>query len=830
LQSYNKRLRILTDEERLALYSTPEFSNEQQKEYFRFTKDEIDLIFSRTNISAQIYCALQIGYFKAKQLFFEISWVDILNEDVNFLIKEYFGGKNISLTEITKYEYYTQVKQIAEMNNYSLWSNKFREILTLQIIKTSKKDMNIKFILTELICFLFDKRIVLPGYSTLQKIMSESLNNEYARLENIMSTAINEDSKIIIEKLLIRDDMLSYLSVLKQDAKDFKYKMMSIEREKLLTIKPLYKLAKQILPTLGISKKNILYHADLVNHYTIFELRRFKQERLYLYILCYIWQRYMQLTDNLVSAFGHHLKKFDDKTKELAENKFSKKNKSTQKETPIVGQLLNLYTDENISDDIPFGEIRKKYAFRLMEKERLKNKAEQMSKKPLTEHLLRWNAVNKNSRSFKLNLRPIFIELDFDSYKSRNNLLLAIKQLKKDFLENKQLTRKSNIENYINIIPKKLRKYLLIQDKSGKVNGIQSNRYEFWIYSKIRSRLESGELYLDDSISHRCFEHELIPVNDDTLKDINLLSLQQPIEKQLNTLSQELKNEWILFNEVLKENKSEHIKYNEKDKKISFHKPKTNKVEEPENTLYEKLTPVDIVDVLHFVDKKCNFLSAFNPIQNRYVKNKMDKDSILAVLISQSMNHGLSKFSKIADIDYDHLRNVYSQYFRIAVLKEANKIISNFMKNLPIFKYYSYNLSTLYGSVDGQKLKTQTPTIKARHSKKYFGREKGLVSIGLLVNHNLTIGYTISPNEHESYFVFDLHYNNTTDIIPDAITGDMHSINKANFAILHWFDTDFRPRFTDLKAQLKHLYCDDEISNYQNFRVKPIRSFYYTKK
>lgn len=289
MQSYNKRLRILTDEERLALYSTPEFSNEQQKEYFRFTKDEIDLIFSRTNISAQIYCALQIGYFKAKQLFFEISWVDILNEDVNFLIKEYFGGKNISLTEITKYEYYTQVKQIAEMNNYSLWSNKFREILTLQIIKTSKKDMNIKFILTELICFLFDKRIVLPGYSTLQKIMSESLNNEYARLENIMSTAINEDSKIIIEKLLIRDDMLSYLSVLKQDAKDFKYKMMSIEREKLLTIKPLYKLAKQILPTLGISKKNILYHADLVNHYTIFELRRFKQERLYIYIFFAIY-------------------------------------------------------------------------------------------------------------------------------------------------------------------------------------------------------------------------------------------------------------------------------------------------------------------------------------------------------------------------------------------------------------------------------------------------------------------------------------------------------------------------------------------------------------
>lgn len=143
------------------------------------------------------------------------------------------------------------------------------------------------------------------------------------------------------------------------------------------------------------------------------------------------------------------------------------------------------------------------------------------------------------------------------------------------------------------------------------------------------------------------------------------------------------------------------------------------------------------------------------------------------------------------------------------------------ISKLLIFSHYSYDLGTLYGSVDGQKLEVDHPTVKARHSKKYFGKGKGVVSYTMLVNHIPLLADLIGAHEHESYFVFDIYYNNTTDIIPNAITGDMHSINKANFAILNWFKCDFRPRFTDLEAQLKHIYCGDELLNYQDFLIKP---------
>jgi hypothetical protein len=58
----------------------------------------------------------------------------------------------------------------------------------------------------------------------------------------------------------------------------------------------------------------------------------------------------------------------------------------------------------------------------------------------------------------------------------------------------------------------------------------------------------------------------------------------------------------------------------------------------------------------------------------------------------------------------------------------------------------------------------------------------------------------LGANQHESHWVFGICYNNTSDIVRTTITGDMHSINEANFAILCWFGTNLAPRFTDMQT------------------------------
>ncbi|NOR26431.1 MAG: Tn3 family transposase [Desulforhopalus sp.] len=53
----------------------------------------------------------------------------------------------------------------------------------------------------------------------------------------------------------------------------------------------------------------------------------------------------------------------------------------------------------------------------------------------------------------------------------------------------------------------------------------------------------------------------------------------------------------------------------------------------------------------------------------------------------------------------------------------------------------------------------------------------------------------IGTHEHESYFVFDLLYNTTTDIDPDRHSVDTHGTNQVNFWFLHAFGYQFAPRY-----------------------------------
>jgi TnpA family transposase len=86
-------------------------------------------------------------------------------------------------------------------------------------------------------------------------------------------------------------------------------------------------------------------------------------------------------------------------------------------------------------------------------------------------------------------------------------------------------------------------------------------------------------------------------------------------------------------------------------------------------------------------------------------------------------------------------------------------------------------------------------------------------------NHLPLNGYLIGAHEYEAHYVFDIWYRNTSDIVPTVITGDMHSVNKANFAVLYCFGLRFEPRFTNFNDQLKQLYCTDDLALYEKYLI-----------
>ena len=820
----SERLNILSSQEQFALYGLPDFDDSQRMEYFIFNEQELAWILDQRSVHAQVYCALQMGYFKAKQAFFQFSW-DEVKDDCTFILTRYFNDLAFLPIPITKHEYYAQRALIVNLFGYRLWAVDFLPSLVERATQVVSRDVTPSFILVELIAYLNDQKIVRPGYTTLQSLISETLSNERKRLGVLLTEMLDDSAKTALQQLLVRDDTLSGLAALKQDAKHFGYRMMVLERQKRTALEPLYQLAKTLLPKLEISQQNLNYYASLAHFYTIYDLRRLKQEQTHLYLLCYVWLRYRQLTDNLVDALGYRMKQLEDDTKLKANKLISQHQANRQQETSQIGRLLLIYVDEQVIDDTSFGEVRQQ-AFAIMPKDTLQITGQRLCEKPLNKMEVRWQVVEKLSAHCRKHLRPLYCALDFASTVPDNPWLAALTLMKGVFAKQQRLSQQPMNECLEKTVSPRLRRYLLTIDAEGKATGVQADRYEFWIYRQIRKRFKSGELYLADSVQHQCFTHELVSLEKmpSVLQQLDIPWVRQPIEAQLKVLTDELHSLWLAFDSDLRQGKLKHLDYDSELKTLTWHKYKANNDKALQESFYSKLGFCNIADVLRFVNEQCHFLSAMTPLQPRYAKQIADKDSLFAVIMAQSMNYGNLKMAQTSDIPYHILETTHQQYLRRATLKKANDAISNAIADLSIFPHYSFDLGVLYGAVDGQKLGVEHPTIKARHSRKHFGKGKGVVAYTMLCNHVPVNGGLIGAHEYEAHFVFDIWYQNTSDIVPMVITGDMHSVNKANFAITYWFGLRFEPRFTNLETQLKNLYCCGDPMKYEKCLIKPVGS------
>ena len=124
----DKRLAILSEAEKSALYELPDFDDDQRLEYLTLTAQEQELLLKQSCLETKVYCALQIGYFKAKKMFFRFAWSEPATEDITFILQEYFSDETFKERVILKHEHYTQRQDIASFFNYRLWSKTFETI------------------------------------------------------------------------------------------------------------------------------------------------------------------------------------------------------------------------------------------------------------------------------------------------------------------------------------------------------------------------------------------------------------------------------------------------------------------------------------------------------------------------------------------------------------------------------------------------------------------------------------------------------------------------------------------------------------------------------
>ncbi len=827
MRSTSHRLSLLTAKELDDLYGLPHFTEADRHHYFALSVAERAAVDAHTT-SVAVHLILQLGYFKAKWQVFHYEPAAV-SDDVRYILERYFPGTTSTAITMPSRPTRLALQQIVlHLFAYRLCDSMARDALERKSQRNAMLSAQPLYLLREALHHLTTQRIVAPPYTFLQDMIGRVVTQERTRITHLLTQALTPPVTAQLDALLEADEQVYRISALKREAKDFSYKELRQEVARRQCFHPLYDFAHTFLATAGLSNESSKYYASLVKFYTVYKLQRMARPTTRLYLLCFAYYRFRQINDNLIESFIHLVDHYEQQAKQAAEDAMQRAVTEAGEHLHAASHVLSLFVDASIPGDTPFTTVQEQ-AFALLDPARFPLVTDYLRNVAFDKIGCEWAFYSTLSATFKRNLRHVFIALDFAGRVEDAPLLEAVTCLQ-ELLRRGQAPRQVNPARLpTTVIPKSLQRYLFTKT-AGKERSLDVDRYEFLVYRLVRNALEAGDVFVQESTEFRRFEDDLISDarwqnKEAILHDIGAPLLLAPIHDTLQAFHAQLATQFTAVNQRIAAGLNTHMKITGTADKRRW-TLKYPKAEEPVNSpFYSQLPGISIAELLWFVAAHTGYLGTFSHVLDRYVKETPDARELLACIVAMGTNMGLGKMAEVSGLGHASMLTTARNYLRLETLRAANDAITNAMAALPVFHLYDIQ-DTLHSSSDGQRIETQIDTINARHSPKYFGLHQGVTAYTLVANHVPINAKIIGTHEHESHYVFDVLYNNTSDIKPERHSTDTHGTNQVNFWLLHVFGYQFAPRYRDLHKKIDGLVGPKQPQHYHDALIKPSRKAY----
>ncbi len=731
---------------------------------------------------------------------FNFTFADV-EADYNYIKTKYFNDKYIDTEDLPPRTKTALIKKLLSYTGFSIFQSKIdKEPLLKRLNNVVKINLEPRYVFDECIAYFGQNRIALAGYTTLQDTISTVLSNERSRIEAVLNENLAQSTKATLLKLLESNSTFTDLAKLKKMAKDFSASQIAQELKTHKIIRSLYPEIKLLITELELSPKNLEYYASLVKHKSVYKLRRHDDSQTILYLVCYLFFRYRETNDNLVSAFIYMIRKLTESAKGYAKQRIVEDVNIVRTKLKSAGSLLKYFIDTDMDDNLSFGDVRKK-AFELIPADSIKLLSDHLDNNDFDGRQYEWLFIDKQSSKIKKLIRSLFLSIDIEfihlkdelreQYTTAHEELGAIKTIK---------------TINIDVIPKSDREYF-----EGDNTKLIANRFEYFLYRKAEQLFQSNSLTVKESVNNRSLSSDLIQSKewqqkDTIIENTGLDKLVTPINQTLTDKSQQLEAKLKEVSEHIFNGDNKYVEFIPGKAELKWSIPNKRWQETIDNPLYSQIQHMGIVELMLFVDQKTDFLKSFTHISVNKEKSPANKEDLIACILANGTNYGLYKMANISDRSMGILRSVDDSYIRYETLTQSNDQVSNAIATLPIFAYYHADDNQLFSSIDGQKFECRINTFKARYSSKYFSKGKGVSALTLVSNHVPVSTQVIGANEYEGHFAFDLLYNNSSEIQPNTLSTDTHGTNNVNFAILDFFGYTFAPRYAKMKKVFFDLF------------------------
>jgi TnpA family transposase len=793
--AFKERIRILVDSEINDLYGPPKYSIEVQRLYFALNDDEERAVSSIRNRSHKCFFIVLLGYFKSKPVVLSPSFGEV-ESDLKFIAKELylgFGIRRFSLTQKQKDRFYQNIFELAGHKKWDVSLHQTPIVEHLQ--QASKSWVEPRYLFDAAIEYLAQQRIAIPKYTVLQRIVSQAINEERDHNIHILKTAIDRKLTENIANLIDGSGQLT-VKELRQSAKSFS----AVELEKELKvhnlIQPLMDNVKQVMASLSLSIKNKQHFASMVDYYSITKLKRFDRKTQQLYLICYLQERSQQNIERLADGFTYHVRKLREQAQIYAKEAAYKDWEGAAGNVSKAAEILKFFIDDSVDDQQLFGDI-KRQAHSVLGSREIESLCLYLNKQKRATDDYVWEYYDQQKELIKRVLRPIFLCLNFEGSDKTKVLVNQLSVTKNEIKASGSLSTADQ-----ELVQPKYQTYVF--DANQKV---APQRYECLLYLLIQSKLH-GQLYIPESIKYRALQDDL--VRDEQmpalLKNSILPCLKASSNELINLMKSTLANKICQVNDRIDKGDNKNVILRSRTGKTKWRLPSSGVKTMLNNPFFDQIKQINISDVLRLVDKETEFLSSFEHVRQVQSEQTRHQNDLLAALIGNGTNYGLYGLANISDRSYEQLRLVQANYLRPETLAEASDMINNATAQLEIFKHYNIQEGVIHASADGQKFEARLESFKTRYSSKYFGTNKGVSALTLVANHSAINARVIGSNEHESHYIFDLLYSNSSDIKPSVLSTDTHGVNHVNFALLDLFGYTFAPRYAQFGDVIEKLF------------------------
>ncbi len=274
--NYSGHLHILEAEEIAHIYALPDFTPDERVLFFMLSTSERIQVNNLRGISSKVYFILQLGYFKAKHLFFTFDFEDRL-VDTAFILAKYFPAfDSKKLVNISRPTRQNQQQLICTLLEYQPFSQHFEQQLMQKAAMLAKRHNHAVYLLRSLLQYFHTQRVIIPAYSFLQReVVSRTIREEHIRLEQFIEAHMSAAQKRLVDGLLEKpkDDMHPF-TLQQKEPSTFDYYQIRRLLNRQQQLQPIFEVAAKLCTQMDIANENIRYYSLMATQQKVFNLKR----------------------------------------------------------------------------------------------------------------------------------------------------------------------------------------------------------------------------------------------------------------------------------------------------------------------------------------------------------------------------------------------------------------------------------------------------------------------------------------------------------------------------------------------------------------------------